>query len=304
MEFEKELDSAEYNILPVKEWFPATSRFIRSSISRIRQRSPSPHLDLDAVEIKAKSFEDERRLAMQRIRLADLEPNRTDLIPFKIETDELDLGSFYKETGEFEQRKELLEKSLSSVSYLMNTLRGCKSLLKEINLVFEAVDDAELQKFRMKDFVGEDLIGKGDGICGRIDGYLDTINDFIKSPLEVQVDDVYSLTRGLNERIFAVKALDSSLLDRNRSCLQLEKLQLEAVEAMDRAQGSLPHLTSSSLAFDRKIAAKNAEIERRIKKVEECAKDFEEIDGNVSRQLGKWERISDTFLLDKLKSIS
>lgn len=304
MEFSKDLDSAEYNILPVKEWFPATSRFIRSSISRIRQRSPSPHLGLDISELKTNGFEDERRFAIQRIRLADLEPNRTELISFKIESEELNLRTFFKETGEFEQRKDLLEKSLSSVSYLMNTLRGCQSLLKEINSVFESVDDVESLKFRMKDFVGDEFISKGEGIVRRINQHLDSIDDFIKSPLELQVEDVYSLTRGLNERIFALKALDMALIDRSRACSQLDQIQSEAVEAMGRAQGSLHRLTSSSLAFDRKIAAKNAEIEKRIRRVEECTKDFGIVDVNISMQLGKWESISDTFLLDKLKEIS
>ena len=113
---------------------------------------------------------------------------------------------------------------------------------------------------------------------------------------------MYSLTRGLNERLFSVKSLNSAISDQKRSCQQLQQIQNESIVAMDRAQGSLTNLTSSSLVFDRKIAAKNAEIEKRIKKVEECSKDFESMDGYVSENLSKWERISDTFLLDKLKS--
>lgn len=294
------MDSTERNILPVTEWFPATSRFIRSSISRIRQRSPSPHLGLDAVEIKVNSFEDEKRLALQRIRLSDLEPTRNDLITLKVESADLNLGPLYKETKEFNQRKQLLEKSSKSVSYLLNTLNGLKSLMKEITAVFEFPDDT---KFIMKEFVGNEIIEKNYKKIKEIDETVDVIEDLIKYPLQVQLDDVYSLTRGLNERIFYVKTLDSALIDRQKSINQLTEIQMEAIEAMDRAQGSLANLTTSSMTFDKNIAAKNAEIEKRIKRVEECFKDFSSIDKYISEQLEKWETIADSFLLDKFKKV-
>ena len=72
---------------------------------------------------------------------------------------------------------------------------------------------------------------------------------------------------------------------------------------MDKAQGSLTNLACSSLAFDRKIAAKNAEIEKRIQKVEELSMDFVKLDEHVTWQLEKWEEISDTFLLERIKEI-
>lgn len=295
MTFPKELDSADYNILPVKEWFPATSRFIRSSISRIRKRSPSPHLDLDSVEIEAKSFEDEKQLSLQRIRLADLEPNRTDLIEFKMEAanEGIELGSFYKEINDFDQRKMLLEDSLKSISYLGNTLKGCKSLIKEISSILS--EDSN--------FFGTLAVEQGARDILKIDESLDVIEDNLQYPLSVQLDDVYSLTRGLNERIFALKNLDTSISEQKRSCDQLAQIQAESLAAMDRAQGSLANLTSFSQAFDRKIAAKNAEIERRIRRVEETSKDFIQLDSHTSKQLEKWEQISDTFLMQKLKEI-
>ena len=294
VKFQKELDSGDYNILPIQEWFPATSRFIRSSISRLRQRSPSPHLDLDSVELKVKSYDDEVMLQLQRLRLADLEPNRTDLIPFKIDHEDLiEIKPICKETSEFETRKHLLEQSMKSVSYLLNTFEGCKNLIAEINSIF-ADDETE--------HVFETLCEINYKIIDEIDHNSTLIDDHFKYPLSVQLDDVYSLTRGLNERLFSVKSLNSAISDQKRSCQQLQQIQNESIVAMDRAQGSLTNLTSSSLVFDRKIAAKNAEIEKRIKKVEECSKDFESMDGYVSENLSKWERISDTFLLDKLKS--
>lgn len=257
-------------------------------------------MGLDSVEIKVKSFEDEKRLALQRIRLSDLEPTRTDLITLKVESADLDLGPLYKETKEFDQRKELLEKSLKSITYLLNTFKGCKSLIKEINAVFEFPYNT---KFDMKEFVGEEIIEKYYEIIDEIDEKVSKIEDFINYPLQVQMDDVYSLTRGLNERIFSVKALDTSLIDRQNSFDQLGKIQVEAIEAMDRAQGSLANLTTSSLTFDRKIAAKNAEIEKRIKIVEECSKDFSSIDKHISDQLENWLIIADSFLMDKFKQI-
>ena len=257
-------------------------------------------MGLDAVEIKVNSFDDEKRLALQRIRLADLEPTRTDLITIKVKSADLDLGSLYKETNEFDQRKELLEKSLKSVSYLLNTLKGCKSLINEINSIFEVPSDT---KFSMKEFVGEEIITKNYEIIESIEEKMGKIEDFIKYPLQIQIDDVYSLTRGLNERIFSLKTLDSSLNDMHKSCDQLADIQIEAIEAMDRAQGSLANLTTSSMAFDKKIAAKNAEIEKRIKRVEESSKDFTSIDKHISSQLEKWEIIADSFLLDKFKKV-
>lgn len=257
-------------------------------------------MGLDALEIKVNNFEDEKRLALQRIRLADLEPTRTDLITLKVNSADLDLGPLYKETTEFDQRKELLEKSLKSVSYLLNSLSGCKSLINDINSIFEVPSDT---KFNMKEFVGEDIIARHYEIIKSIDEKMVKIEDFIKYPLQIQIDDVYSLTRGLNERIFSLKTLDSSLNDKQRSCDQLSDIQIEAIEAMDRAQGSLANLTTYSVAFDKKIAAKNAEIEKRIKRVEECSNDFKSIDKHISCQLGKWEIIADSFLLDKFKKV-
>ena len=240
-------------------------------------------------------------MALQRIRLADLEPTRTDLISLRIESEDLNLGSLYKEITEFDHRRDLLENSLKSISYLLNTLDGCKSLIKEISSVFE--DDSDDTKFNMKDFVGEYLIKRNEEITKIIDEKSDKIEDFIKNPLQIQIEDVYSLTRGLNERIFSVKSLDSALIDRQKSCDQLAEIQIEAIEAMDRAQGSLANLTNSAIVFDKKIAAKNAEIEKRIKRVEECSKDFLSIDKHISNQLEKWEIISDSFVLDNLKNV-
>lgn len=246
------------------------------------------------MEIKAKSYDDERMISLQRLRLADLEPNRTDLIPFKIEHEDLiEIKPVCKEVSSFEERKCLLEQSLKSVSYLMNTLEGCKNLFGEINSIF---DDSGTDFF-------ENFSENNSKIVDDINRNLIVIEDQLKYPLNVQLEDVYSLTRGLNERIFSLKSLDSAISDQKSSCQQLQQIQTESIEAMDRAQGSLANLTSSSLAFDRKIAAKNAEIEKRIKKVEECTKDFESIDKYVSVNLEKWERISDTFLLDNLKRI-
>ena len=295
VEYSKELDSADYNILPVKEWFPATSRFIRSNISRLRQRSPSPHLDLDSVEIKAKCYDDEKLISFQRLRLADLEPNRTDLITFKIDNEDLiEIKPICKEASDFDKRKSLLEHSLKSVSYLVNTLEGCKNLISEINSIF---DDSETDFFENFSEINHKIIDE-------IDRNSSVIDEHLKYPLNVQLEDVYSLTRGLNERIFSLKALDSAISDQKKSCQQLQQIQAESITAMDRAQGSLTNLASSSLTFDRKIAAKNAEIEKRIKKIEECSKDFESIDKYVSHNLEKWECISDTFLLDNLKRIN
>lgn len=242
-----------------------------------------------------KSFEDEKRLSVQRIRLADFEPNRTDLIEFKLEADAegIELGSLYKETREFDQRKGLLESSLKSLSYLANTLGGCKSLIKEMNSVFS--EDSE--------FFGTEIAEKSSIVILKINANLDKIEDNLKYPLSVQLEDVYSLTRGLNERIFALKHLDTAICEQKRACDQLTKIQSESIAAMDRAQGSLANLTSSSQAFDRKLAAKNAEIERRVQKFEESAKDFISLDKHVSKQLDKWEIISDTFLMDKFKRI-
>lgn len=176
----------------------------------------------------------------------------------------------------------------------MNTLEGCKNLFGEINSIF---DDSGTDFF-------ENFSENNSKVVDDINRNLIAIEDKLKYPLNVQLEDVYSLTRGLNERIFSLKSLDSAISDQKSSCQQLQQIQTESIEAMDRAQGSLANLTSSSLAFDRKIAAKNAEIEKRIKKVEECTKDFESIDKYVSVNLEKWERISDTFLLDNLKRIN
>ena len=298
------MESFDNFILPVNEWFPATSRFIRSSISRIRQRSPSPHLDLDEVEVHVESFNDERRLAEQRIRLADLEPKRNDLIQFNVKNDCLELGSLYKETKDFEQRKFLLEESMESVSNLTNYLSICKSLFKEINYIFQdsVADDDE--KFKMKEFIDDDLILGVNEIITRFDCNIFSIEDNLKYPLNVQLDDVYCLTLGLNERIVSLKTYDSALSEKQLSCKQLSEIQKESIRAMDRAQNSLFNLTSSSLVFDRKIASKNAEIEKKIKKVEESSKDFDFINKIVSKQLDSWQIISDTFLLNKLKNIS
>lgn len=294
MEFQKESDSAtNYNILPVQEWFPATSRFIRSSISRLRQRSPSPHLGLDSAEIRAKSYDDELMLQAQRLRIAELEPNRIDLITFKIyNADSIEIKSICKETSEYEERKSLLEQSMKSVSYILNTFEGCKNLITEINSIFD--DEEFFEDFPEINCKIIDEINRNSGV----------IDEHFKYPLNVQLDDVYSLTRGLNERIFSLKSLDSAISDQKRSCQQLQQIQNESIAAMDRAQGSLANLASSSLAFDRKLAAKNAEIEKRIKKVEECSKDFESIAKYVSINLSKWERVSDTFLLKELNILN
>lgn len=283
-------------LLPVNEWIPATSRFIRSSISRIRRRSPSPHLDFDVIDEQILKFENEKLIAKQRMRLVDLEPKRLDLIPFDVENDDLEIESnCFEETGEFEQRKELLERSLKSISYLINTLDGCKSLLKEINLTFQSDEEEEI--------ISEKLIETGLRIVNKFDSCADKIEDHLKYPLNVQLEDIYSLTRGINERIFALKCLDSSITDRQVSYNQLSQIQNESVKAMEKAQGSLSSLTSSSFNYDRKISAKNAEIEMKIKKVESFNEDFIWIDKNVSMQLEKWEIISDTYLMDKFKNI-
>lgn len=291
------MDVTENLVLPVKEWLPATSHFIRSSISRIRRRSPSPHLNLDHFEQIIFEFEDEKRLARQRMRLADLEPKRLDLIPFSVDND-LEINSyFFKETKEFEQRKDLLERSLKSISYLMNTLNGCKSLLKEINLILTIDDDDD-------EVISEELMEMSCKIIDKFDSDYEIIEDHLKYPLNVQLEDVYSLTRGINERIFSFKSLNDSLTDQQLSFDELSQIQCAAMNAMQRAQGSLSNLTSSSLNYDRKISAKNAEIERKIRKVEDCSEEFARIDENVSGQLETWEIISDTFLADKLKVIN
>ena len=289
------MDVTENLVLPVKEWLPATSHFIRSSISRIRRRSPSPHLDLDIFEHTILQFEDEKRLARQKMRLADLEPKRLDLISFNVDED-LEINSyFFKETREFEQRKDLLERSLRSISYLMNTLNGCKSLLKEINLILK-IDDDEV--------ISEELMETSCTIIDKFDSDYEIIEEHLKYPLNVQLEDVYSLARGINERIVSFKSLNASITDQQISFDELSQIQRAAINAMQRAQGSLSNLTSSSLSYDRKISAKNAEIERKIRKVEECSEDFARIDENVSGQLEIWEIISDTFLAEKLKDMN
>lgn len=251
---------------------------------------------LDSVEVKAKNYEDERMMSLQRLRLADLEPNRTDLITFKVVNDDLiEIKPILKETSEFEERKTLLKKSLKSVSYVLNTLEGCTTIMKEINSIFDESEGINLFEncSKTNSKVMEDF-------------YYDSNLIFyhLKYPLSVQLDDIYCLTRGINERIFSLKSLDCAISEQKHSCKQLQQLQNESIIAMDRAQGSLANLTSSSMAFDRKIAAKNAEIEKRIKKVEECSKDFESIYQYISTNLSKWERISDTFLIEEIKKLN
>lgn len=289
------MDASEANILPVKEWFPATSRFIRSSLFRIRQRSPSPHLEMDAVDMKADSFADEKRLAMQRVRLADLEPTRTDLIQFRIESAEglLETGSFFKDLGSFDQRKDLLEKGLKHITYLGNTLSGCGNLLASINQVF--CEDSTSGFFDMA------VYARNAQLCEAVQSTTTRLNELLRDPLQVQMDDVYSLVRGFNERIFALKAYDTALVERGRACESLDRVRSEAIEAMDRAQGSLSLLTTSSTAFDRKIAAKNAEIEKRIRRVEGAAADFAGINRNGAEQFSVWEQITDSYIMNKIK---
>jgi CHASE3 domain sensor protein len=283
------LDVTEKPLLPVTEWFPATSRFIRSSLSKIRRRSPSPHLGLDSVEVEVNSFEDEKLVAMQRMRLADLEASRTDLISCHLENEgEFDMNALFGATNEINERRNVLESALKSVSYLNNCVSGCKDLLGQVAaLLVDPEQSDELQSVR-----------------DSIDSRLDALDDNVVYPLNVQLDDIYSLTRGMNERIVSLKTYDAALSERQVSCSDLARLQSDAIKAMDRAQGSLSTLTASSASFDRKIAAKNAEIEKRIQRVEETGKDFHLLDRNVCEQLERWEVISDEFLMEKLKGIT
>ena len=177
----------------------------------------------------------------------------------------------------------------------MNTLNGCKSLLKEINLILK-IDDDEV--------ISEELMETSCTIIDKFDSDYEIIEEHLKYPLNVQLEDVYSLARGINERIVSFKSLNASITDQQISFDELSQIQRAAINAMQRAQGSLSNLTSSSLSYDRKISAKNAEIERKIRKVEDCSEDFARIDENVSGQLEIWEIISDTFLAEKLKDMN
>ena len=74
---------------------------------------------------------------------------------------------------------------------------------------------------------------------------------------------------------------------------------------MDRAQGSLANLTSSSLALIVKLPAKKYSLKsKRIKKVERMHNRFRIELINMFLLIWKWEQLLIHFLLDNLKRIN
>lgn len=250
---------------PPREWFPATSLFIRHSLSRLRRRSPSPHLDLDRIEQQEVGFANERRLGVQRMRRAALKLKAGKSLDMYAPANDIEVNYCGNEVRKVEQRRLQLQTSLKSLNAFANSVLGCQMLLEDLARRLSMNDDSSDDEDEDEDEDEPLLTGREheDVSVGRKDAIPNSVNaplkcpgslfegcwaaetdsvattmsqlrnscqDCVIDPLAMQMEDLQMLVGPLNARTELLRRLDDALTQR---ALTIEKL----VDAHEPDQG-------------------------------------------------------------------
>ena len=108
-------------------------------------------------------------------------------------------------------------------------------------------------------------------------------------PLQNQIDDLSGFAGPLNERSERLIRLDTAIT-----------AKLASITGLNRLVHQPPTTPVHQAAFDAKIAAKNAEIERRIEEERKYRGAFEECDESITAELENWYGAYSRITLEKL----
>ncbi len=300
----KELDLVQENQLPpAYEWLPSTSHFLRSTWSRLRRRSPSPHLHLDEVDREENEFAAEKLESIQRIRTKELQNSYG-----KQHIEQLNNETLYQ-VSEFnlpaidlkalEERIYLLKNSLESLGLTAQSLKKSESALEALILDFNSDDStdsdydeepsehehetetvAENGEFCFPGFIGFEVVDAAHRKLIQFQQFDNSMHESCKLPLQWQLNDLYCLLAPVNRRTELIQKLAEAVRNREIAAKEL--------------QSAPPHRLQSKQSRLDEICAEIADLKQRIGI----------LDANLLTQLSEWFTLSTELLfaeLDKFK---
>ncbi len=295
LDYSKELDLMQDNQLPPPyEWIPSTTSFLRSTWTRLRRRSPSPHLHLDEVDREENEFAVERHESIQRIRTREIQnsygKHRVELLSPQAQTRLEEFNFVSIDLKSVEERLYLLKSALDSLSAATEAVKKSESLLETLILDFNADDssasesDASEQEtvsddgeFCFPSFIGFEVVDAGHRKLIQFQHFDDSLHEKLTLPLQWQLNDLHCLLAPINRRTELLQKL------------------ADAVEEREKAAKEVQSASAS------KLAAKQAKLEKICMDMEDLKQKIAPLSSSLLAQLPQWTQVSTELVFKELE---